>query len=211
MEIQFLGHSSFRIKSSTATVVTDPFADSIGIKFPKVTADIVTVSHQHSDHNNTKAVQDVKRVVEGPGEYEVQGISILGFDSYHDDKKGEKRGKNTIYVIEIEDFRICHLGDLGHELSDKLMGEMGEIDVLMVPVGGVYTIDAAKAAEVARKIDPSIFIPMHYQVSGLDPKTFGELGDTKEFVKVLGYEPEDVTKLNIKKSTMGEEKRLLIF
>jgi len=215
MDIQFLGHSSFRIATSLAgvktAIVTDPFSDSIGFKFPLVSANIVTVSHHHDDHDQVASVKDYKKVIDGPGEYEVMGVSIIGFGSYHDDKKGSQRGKNTIYVIESEGLRLCHLGDLGHDLGEKLLEDIGEIDVLMIPVGGVYTIDAKKATEIAQKIDANIVLPMHYQTKGLDKKTFSELTSHEEFTKAFGSDAEILTKLSVKKSGIGEEKRIIIF
>src|SRR3990170_913648 len=109
MEITYLGHSSFRLKASKGIVLTDPFdPDMVGLKFPKVSADLVTVSHQHEDHNRVNLVAEVKKEISGPGEYEVQGISFIGIPTYHDNEKGEKRGKNTIFVIEMDNLRILH-------------------------------------------------------------------------------------------------------
>jgi L-ascorbate metabolism protein UlaG (beta-lactamase superfamily) len=211
MDIWYLGHSSFRLKGKTATVVTDPFDPKmVGIKYPRVEADIVTISHDHGDHNNSSLVDNVKKIVNGPGEYEINGVSIIGIKTYHDDKKGQLRGRNTIYVLEIDELRIAHLGDLGHKLSDKKVDALGEIDILLVPVGGEYTINAQVAAEVTRAIEPVIIIPMHYQQPGLKKDTFSKLTDEKPFINDLGLPVAIEKRLNINKSGLGEEQRIVL-
>ncbi|MCX7928313.1 MAG: MBL fold metallo-hydrolase [Patescibacteria group bacterium] len=212
MDITYLGHSSFKLKGKSATVVTDPFDPAfVGIKFPTTEADIVCVSHQHADHNYLQGVANAKKVIDAPGEYEVMGVSFLGFPSYHDDKKGELRGKNTIFVIEIDGFRIAHLGDLGHVLSDQLIEEMGSIDILLIPTGGVYTIDSEVAAKVAQDIDAPIVVPMHYKSEGLSQSAFGMLEEVSEFVKAYAMPVETLDKLSIKKSDVAEERKIVIF
>lgn len=190
MEISFVGHSSFRLKGKTATVVTDPYGLPAG-KFPKdISADIVTISHQHDDHN---VIDNIKSPIPGgsvfkieyPGEYEVKGVSVIGVASWHDEVQGEKRGKNTMYVIEMDGLRIAHLGDLGEKLTAEQLEEIGSVDVLMVPVGGVYTIDAKVAAEVVKQIDPWVAIPMHFADDALDQTVFSELGNVTEFLKIM--------------------------
>jgi L-ascorbate metabolism protein UlaG (beta-lactamase superfamily) len=201
MDITHLGHSSFMLKGKTATVVTDPFdPKKVGIKYPKVSADIVTVSHDHDDHNNAAAVSDVKKVISGPGEYEINEVSIIGLSSYHDAKKGEDRGRNTIYVFEMDGVRLVHLGDLGHELTEKTVDEMGEVNVLMIPVGGVYTIDSKQASEVAKSIEANIVIPMHYKTAKKDEKTFGKLEGYDAFLSEVGLSVEKEKKLKVKSS-----------
>lgn len=206
MDITFLGHSSFLLKGKDCSVVTDPFdPDSVGFRFPKTSSKIVTISHEHDDHNNAEAVSDVKKVIAGPGEYEIEGISMIGIPSYHDEKKGEERGNNTILLFEMEGLRLAHLGDLGHNLSEDVVSTLGNIDVLMIPVGGQYTIDAKVAAEVVRAIDPRIVIPMHYKVPGLNLKTFSETSDEKPFINELGYQVRTEKKLNVKAGTLSED------
>ena len=163
MEIYYLGHSSFRIKGKSASIVTDPFDPKmVGLKYQGVTGDIVTISHDHTDHNQVSQVSEVKKIVTSPGEYEIMGVSIIGLSSFHDDAQGADRGKNTIYVFEIDEMRICHLGDLGHTLNEKLVEEIGDIDILMIPTGGEYTINSETAVAVVQGIEPRIIIPMHY-------------------------------------------------
>ena len=191
MDITYLGHSSFKIKTKTATIVTDPFdSKMVGLKYSGAEAEIVTVSHSHSDHNAIDKVSGIKKVFEGPGEYEVKGVSIIGYSSYHDKEEGAKRGKNTIFVFEADGLRFAHLGDLGHTLSDNLVDEMGSVDILMIPVGGVYTIGSREAVDVVNKVSPYFVVPMHFAVSGLDPKTFSGLEPVDTFLKESGLAVE---------------------
>ncbi len=211
MDITYFGHSSFKLRGKTATVVTDPYDPKmVGLKFAKVSADIVTVSHDHHDHNFVSQVTDVKKVVQGPGEYEISGVSIIGFDSYHDEAKGLERGKNTIFVIEIDGIRVAHLGDLGHKLSEDVIGEMGTVDILLIPVGGVYTIDSDTAAEVVREIEPSITIPMHYYIDGMDENAFGKLAKVDAFITEIGLSVERLEKLSLKKSEIQEDQKVIV-
>jgi L-ascorbate metabolism protein UlaG (beta-lactamase superfamily) len=219
MDIIYLGHSSFKITGKTGTVVTDPFDPQItGMRFPNVSADIVTVSHDHKDHNFVEGVTAETvdgaprmKVIDGPGEYEVKGISILGFASFHDDKEGAERGNNTIYVIEIDGLRIAHLGDLGHTLSDNAITEIGNIDVLLVPVGGQFTIGPEDAVKVTRAIEPSFVIPMHYKPVGKASEMFDALSTVEAFTTALGATAETMKKLSIKQGPLtGEEMKLVV-
>lgn len=211
MDIKYLGHSSFKINFKSGSLITDPFDSSIGYNFPKESATIVTISHEHADHNNAEPIKDVRKVVKGPGEYEIEGISIIGIDSYHDDKKGEERGKNTMYIFEAEDLRIAHLGDLGHKLSEKQVESLGDVDVLMLPVGGVYTIDAKLATEVVQSIEPEFVLPMHYKTKDLSQSTFGELTGVDEFCKELGMKITETKKFSLKSSDLtGEDQTVVV-
>lgn len=204
MDINYLGHSSFKIKTKTATVITDPFdSDMVGLKFPQNEAEIVTISHQHEDHNAISKVTGVKKVVDGPGEYEISGVSIIGFPSFHDGKNGEERGKNTIFVFEVEGLRIVHLGDLGHPLSDDLVNEIGSVDVLMIPVGGTFTLSPKEASEVASKIDPYYILPMHYKDPEMKGEEFASLEPKETFLKETGIVTEILPKLTIKKEDIS--------
>lgn len=179
MEISYLGHASFRLKGKNVTVVTDPYGEKLG-KFPdEARADIVTVSHDHFDHNNTRLLSSAF-IVNGPGEYEIKGVAITGVATWHDDKSGAERGPNTVYVMDIDGVKLAHLGDLGHKLTEKQLEEMGSIDVVLVPVGGVYTIDAATAGEVVKQVDPWVVIPMHYK------QLLAELAGVEEFLQEMG-------------------------
>lgn len=206
MDITYLGHSSFKIRTKTATIITDPFdPQMVGLKFPPQEADIVTISHDHGDHNFLEKISGVKKVVAGPGEYEISGISIIGFPSFHDTKSGAERGKNTIYVYEADGLRLAHLGDLGHTLSDELVSQMGTIDILMIPVGGAFTIDPKQASEVEGKIDPYFVLPMHYKVPGINEQTFGKLEPVEVFLKEVGLSVESLPKFSIKKEDIIED------
>lgn len=211
MEVGWFGHSSFRIKGKSAVVVTDPFeSGKVGFKFPKTEADIVTVSHDHWDHNQSAQVDGSPRIVSGPGEYEIKGVSIFGVKTFHDRKNGAERGPNTVFVMTVDGLRICHLGDLGHTLNDEQVGEVGEVDILLIPVGGVYTIDAQEAAEVVSALEPKVVIPMHYQVEKLNPEIFAKLSPVDEFVKELGVEPVRDSKFSITSDKLPEEMQLVI-
>jgi L-ascorbate metabolism protein UlaG (beta-lactamase superfamily) len=213
MEITYLGHASFRIKGKTTTVVTDPYTpDLVGLKFPKhITADIITVSHDHPDHNAVGQIEGEPYVVHGPGEYEIKGVGIIGIPSFHDAEKGAQRGKNTIYRIEIDGLSIVHLGDLGHTLSVAEADNLDGVDILMIPVGGFYTIDPAAAVSVINEIEPSIVLPMHYGRTELPAKAFGSLATRDTFLKEIGK--EDVIpqpKLTVTKDKLPEQMQVVI-
>lgn len=143
MDIYYLGHSSFKIKGKNAIIITDPFDPKmLGLKFAATEADIVTISHDHADHNYLGQINGTPIIIKGPGEYEVKGIKIYGFNTYHDDKKGQDRGNNTIYQFTIEALNLLHLGDLGHKIKPEMIEGLKTPDVLFIPVGGYYTIDA---------------------------------------------------------------------
>lgn len=210
MDITYFGHSSFKISGKKGTVVTDPFdPEVVGLKFPKVKADLVTISHDHKDHNRADLAGDVKKIINGPGEYEVGGISVIGIGSYHDNKKGTERGKNTIYVIEMDGIRLAHLGDLGHKLTEETVNKLGDIDILMIPVGGAFTINAATAVEVARSIEPNIIIPMHYKMDGMN-ETFSELSTADDFVNSIGISKEVMPQLKISQAGINEDEQKVI-
>ena len=167
MEIKYLGHSSFLIKTKTAKIVTDPFdPEMVGLKFSKTEADIVTISHGHKDHNQFKNVSGINGVsplmIDMPGEFEKMGIRIFGFQTFHDKTNGSERGENIMYKFESEGMSLLHCGDLGMIPEESFLETIGEVDVLLVPVGGFYTIDSDEAVSLVKKIEPSIVIPMHY-------------------------------------------------
>lgn len=210
MDINYLGHSSFRIKGRGAGVVTDPYNEKCG-KYPRdVVAEIVTVSHDHADHNQTQLVGGSPFIVNGPGEYEIKGVSIIGIPSFHDDKKGVERGANTIYVFEVDGMRLVHVGDLGHKLSDGQLEDIGPVDIAMIPVGGEYTIDAKMAAEVAHQLDPWIIIPMHYKQAGLNEADFGKLTGVDEFLKEMGATVVPISKLSVTRDKLPQETQVIV-
>ncbi len=187
MEITWLGHSCFRIKGRQATVITDPYSPSLGYSLAEPKADIVTVSHQHEGHSYVQGVDGDPRAVVGPGEYEIKSILIIGIPTFHDNVMGAKRGKNTIYVMEVDEIAVCHLGDLGHVLTDDQVEELGEVDVLLLPVGGVSTVNAATAAEIVRQLEPRVVVPMHYKT----PELKWELEPSERFLKEIGAKQVD--------------------
>ncbi len=209
MEIRWHGQSCFEIKGKGVTVATDPYSEEIGLKLPKIKADVVAVSHQHYDHQNIEPLQKENPeifVAENPGGYEVKGVLLEGIASFHDDKGGTLRGPNTIFDIKIDGMTICHLGDLGHELSEELVEMVDGVDVLLVPVGGTYTLDAKTAAKVVGDIEPRIVIPMHYAVEGLKI----DLDSVDKFVKELGVEAEKMDTFKFEKKDLPVEGMRLV-
>ena len=212
MIITWYGHSCFKIANQGGhlTVMTDPFDKKIGLTPPRGSVNIVTISHDHYDHNNIKTVSGDPFIIDGPGEYEIEGIRITGISSYHDKKKGEERGLNTIYLIKVDDIIVCHLGDFGQEkLTDRQLEVIGDIDILMIPVDGVCTLNAREAVKVIKQIEPNIVIPMHYKLPNLTEK----FADVKDFLKEIGLNGEEkVDKLTLKKKDLNnEEMKVVVF
>ncbi len=211
MDIKYLGHASFLVKSKDAKLVTDPYDASIGMKFPKTEADIVTVSHKHPDHNFVAGVTADPLVIDMPGEFEKKGMRIFGFQSYHDKKNGAERGENILYKIETENISVLHCGDLGLVPDDAFLELIGDVDILMVPVGGFYTINAEEAAALIAKIEPSIVIPMHYNHEKLNQKTFANVQPLSEFLKKMGAETiAPIPKLSVKKEDLQDEMKIVV-
>jgi len=199
MDISWLGHSCFRIKGSHAIVITDPYSPDLGYSLGKPTARIVTVSHEHPGHSYIQAIGGQPKVVSRPGEYEISGVLIIGIATFHDKEEGKKRGKNTAYLMEIDEVAICHLGDLGHVLTSEQVEEIGNVDVLLLPVGGVSTINAPVAAEVVRQLEPKAVIPMHYKTPALSQ----ELEPVERFLKEIGAKQvSSQPKLSLTKSNL---------
>lgn len=217
MEIKYLGHASFLIKTKTARVVTDPFdPEMVGLKYPKVEADIITVSHSHKDHNAVSEVTPPQTgaplIINMSGEFEKMGVRIFGFSSFHDDKKGEERGENILFKIEAEGISILHCGDLGYIPEDSFLDSIGDVDILMVPVGGFYTIDADKASELVKKIEPSIIVPMHYKNPAMkNQEIASNLAPVSDFTKKFGIDtPAPLPKLIYKKEEEEEEMKVVV-
>ncbi len=218
MQIIWKGQSCFQIITSQArnhqvNIVIDPFDESLGLRVPKLEADILLVTHQHHDHNNIKAVSSpsvgaTPVLVEGPGEYEIKEVYIQGIPAWHDNSLGKERGSNTIYTIESEELRICHLGDLGQkELTPEQIETIGEVDILIIPIGGVYTISAKEAVKIMSQIEPNITIPMHYQI----PKLKVKLDGLDKFLKTMGMKSvTPLPKLSIKKKDISAEEAKIV-
>ena len=212
MDIKYLGHSSFFIKTKNAKIVTDPYGqESTGMKFPKTEADIVTISHDHGDHNYVEGIKGEPLILTWPGEYEKNEVRITGFGSFHDSKGGIERGSNVMYKFEDNDISVLHCGDLGHLLNDEITEQIGAVDILMVPVGGFFTITAEEAVKVVNQIEPSMVIPMHYNQPGLNQETFANLQDLSVFLKEIGAEDVQPTdKITVKKDQLNPESTRVI-
>lgn len=177
MKISWLGHASFLIESGNMRLITDPFDENLGYPVYEQAVDAATVSHEHWDHNATDKLKGTPRVVRGPGHFELDNYSIEGFPSCHDKSGGSERGKNTIYKISAEGIDLLHLGDLGQILTDRQLAAMGAVDILMVPVGGKFTINAREAYDLVIALKPRVVIPMHYNT----PHLSFELAPVEEF------------------------------
>lgn len=202
MDITWLGHSCFRIKGKEVIVITDPCHPSLGYSLNKLQADIVTVSHFHPGHSYTDPITSEFRTIKGPGEYELKGTFITGVATFHDAERGSKLGKNTVYVIEIEGLKLCHLGDLGHLPDSEQMETLSGVDILFLPVGGVTTISGATAAEIVRHVSPKVAIPMHYKTISLT----ADLEPADRFFKELGVrEVVSQPKFSVNRSTLSAD------
>lgn len=214
MNIVWKGQSCFHVSSNQGkdgqvNIIIDPFDESTGLKVPKMEADIVLVSHQHHDHNNVKAVSGNPFLIEGPGEYEIREVFVNGINSFHDNSQGKEKGSNTIFVVEVEGVRICHLGDLGQkELTSEQVERIGDVDILMIPVGGNFTIDSKEAIKIMSQVEPSIVIPMHYAI----PKLKIKLDGVDKFLKTMGIKKLDpLPKLSVKKKDiLPEEAKIIV-
>lgn len=210
MIITWQGHSCFKIQDKIGpdgvTVVTDPFGKNTGPKVPNFEADIVTISHDHDDHNNVAALRGNPFVIDCAGEYDFKGVLIEGIDSYHDDKKGAERGGNIIYRMEVDDVSVAHLGDLGGPLDSTQLEKLVGTDILLIPVGGKYTLDAKAAVEVISQIEPRIVIPMHYKTPDLKM----DIDPIDKFIKELGLKPTYEEKLKISKKDLPQEDMELV-
>ncbi|QQG52453.1 MAG: MBL fold metallo-hydrolase [Candidatus Falkowbacteria bacterium] len=210
MIITWQGHSCFKIQDKIGpegvTVVTDPFGKSTGLKVPNFEADIITISHDHDDHNNAGALRGNPFIIDCAGEYDFKGVLVEGIDSFHDDKKGSERGSNIIYRMEVDDVSIAHLGDLGGPLDSTQLEKLVGTDILLIPVGGKYTLDAKAAVEVISQIEPRIVIPMHYKTPDLKM----DIDPVDKFIKELGLKPTYEEKLKISKKDLPQEDMELV-
>lgn len=209
MDIYWLGQACFKIKGKSTTVVIDPFDQNFtGLKLTKeLSSDVVLVSHQHQDHNFTAGVLGSPIIFSGPGEYEIKGVSITGIATFHDKAQGQERGKNTIYHILMDGVNLVHLGDLGHVLTDEQMSSIEATDILLVPVGSVYTIDGKDAARIVEQLEPRVVIPMHYSLPGLK----FELDSVDKFLKEMGAENAQAQfKLSTTKDKLPDETQVVV-
>jgi L-ascorbate metabolism protein UlaG (beta-lactamase superfamily) len=207
MEIIWYGHACFRIKDQTNTIITDPFDHSLGLALPYPKADIVTISNSAPHHSYIEGVKGEFRVVDGPGEYEIGGTFITGVRMHPTTRNDNGRLDNNVFVIYMEGMTICHLGDLTHVPTQSQVEEMGNIDVLMIPVAGQKALSAAQAAEVISLIEPHIVIPMHYLVPGLTI----ELDPVSKFLKEMGAANIDpISALKLTSANLPEETQIVL-
>ena len=200
MEIKWLGHSCFLIKGKEKAIITDPYHPNLGYSLGEPKADIVTISQFHPGHSYIEGVDNNPKQIKGTGEYEIGGAFITGIATFHDNQKGNIRGENTIYIIEMDGITLCHLGDLGHPLSPQLIEELGAIDILFLPVGEVSTISVDTAVEIVRQLNPHIVIPMHYK---------GDAGD--KFLKRMGIQEAEVkSKLSVTSSSLPASTQIVV-
>ena len=215
MIITYHGHSCFKLKGKTGTLVFDPYDEVVGWTLPTLSADVVVISHGHHDHNNVKAVRPTSRrdqpfVVTQPGEYEVGGISVFGVATYHDDQEGILRGTNSVFTALIDGVRVTHLGDLGHQLTAEQAEAIGSSDVLLCPVGGHFTINPEGAVKVIRALEPSIVIPMHYLTEKHDKNLFADMKTVADFLKEYSVEVSPLPQLDVDHSRLPEETTVVV-
>lgn len=214
MDIYWYGQACFKIKGKNASVVIDPYdPDFTGLKLSKgLSSGVVLVTHGHEDHNNVQAVVteqgEQPMTFDKPGEYEVSGVVITGVSSFHDNSGGSERGTNTIFHLLFDNLDIVHLGDLGQaRLTEEQVAQLGQTDILLIPVGSVYTINAKQASDIVSQLEPKIIIPMHYKIDGLK----FELEGVDGFLKEMGAEGvTSVPKLSISKERLPEEPMVVI-
>lgn len=210
MDIYWFGQACFKLKGKNATIITDPFdPEFVGLKFPKdETADVVLISHSHQDHNFSKGIAGDPKIFSGPGEYEVQGVTVTGVASFHDKTQGKERGNNTIFHTLIDGLNVVHLGDFGQSsLTEEQIETIDTTDVLLIPVGGIFTIDGKEAAGIVAVLEPKIIVPMHFWLDGLK----FELEGVDKFLKEMGAENVLAQpKLSITKEKLPEEPMVVV-
>ena len=210
MELTWLGHSCFRLRGKDATLITDPPAPATGYTLGRISADIVTISHHHVGHDYARSITGDPRVVDGPGEYEIEQILISGIKTYHDRERGKLLGRNTAYLVTMDDVELCHLGDLGGPLDDNAQEALSGADVLLIPVGGGNSLNAEQAAEVISQIEPRIIVPMHYATPAYKPHGEG-LDPVEKFCREMGVDvAEPLAKAVITKSSLPIEPQVMI-
>lgn len=209
MQISWKGQACFQLgisikKDEQLKLVIDPYGESTGLSLPSLEANVVLVTHEHEDHNNKKGVKGDPFIISFPGEYEIKGVFVQGIASFHDDKQGKERGLNTIYTIEGEGIRVCHLGDFGQkELTSEQLENIGDVDILLIPVGGVYTINGKEAQKIISQLEPKIVIPMHYLLAKLKYK----LNPVEDFLRTMGAKKTEAQeKLTIKEKDLAQER-----
>ncbi len=210
MEIHYFGLSCFRIKGKELTLIVDPFSKEVGLRLPKVTADVAIFSNDRPENNDLNAIEKNQYreliLISGPGEYEASGVFIFGYSTKTENKVGNLKVHNTLYTINIDGVRLAHLGNLDRKLTEEELEEVNGVDVLLIPVGGNSVLTPKNAVEVTNQIDPSIVIPMQYQLSGLNI----QLLPVSDFLKEIGVEVKAVPKIAISKDSLPEEREVVV-
>lgn len=211
MKIKWFGQSCFMITSrSGIKVLTDPYKKMFGYKLPEeIEANIVSTSHNHSDHNNINAVKSSFVHINEPGDFSKHGIEIKGIQTFHDKTSGSKRGKNTVYNFNIDDINICHCGDLGHVLNSNQIGEIGNVDILLLPVGGLATLNAFDAVQVMKQLNPTIVIPMHYRTKALGLMGY-IFGKVDKFISASGLKAKEYEELELNKANIKDYSGIVV-
>ncbi|MGI6452802.1 MAG: MBL fold metallo-hydrolase [Syntrophomonadaceae bacterium] len=198
MKIRWRGHASFLIETNQYRIISDPFDKNLGYPLVREEADIVTVSHEHYDHNAVETILGNPQIIRGTGRFALAGAEITGFPSFHDKSQGKQRGPNTIYKIVAEGLSVVHLGDLGDILNRQQIDEIGNVDILLIPVGGVFTINGEEAWELVNLIKPQVTIPMHFNTSHLSFDLLPVENFSQKFDKVVKMPLLEVNLQNIK-------------
>ncbi len=206
MEITWLGHSCFRLRTGDLAIVTDPFPDSIGLRLGEPRALAVTVSHQHENHSYWRGIDGSPNVLQSAGEYELSGIFVTGIMTPGGERDPQGK-RNTAYLIEMENLRLCHVGDISHVLSTGQVEELMPVDILFLPVGGVCTLEIPQAIEVVQSLEPRVIIPMHYRLPGLKV----ELGGLDIFLRAMGLrDVQPQARLNVSTTSLPSETRVVV-
>lgn len=200
MEIKWIGHACFKLQGKDISIVTDPFGDEVGFPMPKVSCNILTISHSHFDHNNRGAITaDI--IFDTAGEFEFKGVRVKGLRTFHDEEQGAKRGGNLVFLFVIDGLKLLHCGDLGHMPDSDLLNSLGDIDILFIPAGGNFTLPVPLAVELVHRLEPKIVIPMHFKVPGLKI----DIAPADDFVRRLGAVQKGVNTLTVNKNNLPEE------
>jgi L-ascorbate metabolism protein UlaG (beta-lactamase superfamily) len=207
MEITWLGHACFRVRGREATILIDPYGKEHG-NLGRPSADIVLVSHAHPGHSHVDAVAGAPRTLSEPGEYEIKSIPIVGVQTAHDGEGGRRRGRNVAWVFQLEEISVCHLGDIGATLTSGQAEELGSVDVLLVPVGGHNTVNAAQAAEIVTQLEPKIVIPMHYAVAGRSETPLEPVDAFLRQQGAAGAEPQ--ARLTVTRPSLPDETQVIL-
>ena len=211
MKIEYLGHSCFKLTESTGTsVVCDPYDPSVGYDMPRLTADAVTVSHKHYDHDYINAVDGNPTVIDKECSQDLSGVEINAIKSFHDGQRGKARGENVIFKFRMDGIDICHLGDLGEACSSELIDLLLPVNVLLIPVGGTYTIDAEMAKEYVDRIMPDVVIQMHYREKGCTL----DIDKVDEFINLFDKECVEETdggELELMRSDLSGDTKVIVF